>query len=190
MNWFSGAFAGSLFGAARRIFDALLAPASRARADWERQYVAAEAAVAAQLQQLEEHARASYRALTVAELTRLHSQSKQAADLAYGALKLAQSALDAMGTSIVETARQRQALERRARTLRGAAHASVQREINGLHQLRDAHLVPDKDRVKRQRNLLRAELDRLNRRTGELRDQRNRLRPVAGHARREIRGNG
>jgi cold shock CspA family protein len=190
MSWFSGAFANSLFGAARRIFDAFLAPVSRARADWERQYVTADAAVATQLRQMEAHAQANYRALTVAELTMLHSQSKQAADLAYDALKLAQSALDAMGTSIVETARQRQALERHARTVYGAARASLQREINSLHQLRDIHLVSDKDRVKRQRDLLRAEVTRLNLRTGELRDHRDRLRDAAGYGRRELGGNG
>jgi cold shock CspA family protein len=194
MSWFSGSFADTLFGTARRIFDALLAPVSRARADWERQYVAADAAVAAQLRQIEARARSSYRALTLAEVTMMHSQSKQAADLAYGALKLARSALDAMGKSIVETARQRQALERHARTVRGAARASLQREINSLHQLRDVHLVPDKDRVKRQRDLLQAEVTRLNMRTGELRDYRDRLirttEMTAGYSRREVSGSG
>jgi hypothetical protein len=180
MSWFSGSFASTLFGAARGIFDAFLAPASRARADWERQYVSANAAVANQLRQIEVQAQSSYRFLTITELTMMHSQSKQAADLAYGALKLAQSALDAMGTSIVETARQRQALERQARTVRGAARASLQREINSLHQLRDVHLVPDKDRVKRQRDLLRSEVTRLNRRTGELRDYRDSVRHPRG----------
>jgi len=176
MTWFSGSFANTLFGTARRIFDAFLAPASRARSEWERQYVAANTAVADQLRQIEVQAQSSYRRLGLAELTMLHSQSKQAADLAYGALKLAQSALDAMGTSIVETARHRQALEREARTARGAAKAALQREINGLHQLRDVHLIPDKDRVKRQRDLLRKEVTRLNVRTGELRDYRDSVR--------------
>ena len=183
MSWFSGSFASTLFGAARVIFDALLTPASRARSDWERQYVSANAAVANQLRQIEVQAQSSYRFLTVTELTMMHSQSKQAADLADGALKQAQSALDAMGTSMVETARQRQALERQARTVSGAERARLEREINSLHQLRDVHLVPDKDRLKRQRDLLRSEVTRLNKRTGELRDHRDSLRQQRGLSR-------
>lgn len=103
MSWFSGSFANALFGAARKIFDTVLAPASRARAEWEQKYVEAEAAVANLLWQLETQAQVSYRSLTIAEVTSLHGQSKRAADLAYAALKLAQTALDAMGESIVET---------------------------------------------------------------------------------------
>ena len=143
----------------------------------------ANAAVANQLRQIEVQAQSSYRFLSVTELTMMHSQSKQAADLADGALKQAQSALDAMGTSMVETARQRQALERQARTVSGAERASLEREINSLHQLRDVHLVPDKDRLKRQRDLLRSEVTRLNRRAGELRDHRDSLRQQRGLSR-------
>lgn len=180
MTWFSGSFASTLFGTARRIFDAFLAPASHARSEWERQYVTANAAVADQLRQIEVQAQSRYRRLNLAELTMLHNQSRQAADLACGALTLAQGALDALGTSIVETARHRQALEREAGTVPGAAGSALQREINSLRQLRDVHLIPDKNRVKRQRDLLRKQVARLNVRTGELGDYRNSLRNAGG----------
>jgi cold shock CspA family protein len=173
MTWFSGSFADKLFGAARRIFDSVLGPAVRARADWERQYITAEAAIAEQHRAIDIRISDHNRTLSLAEITALHSQSKYAADLAHGALLLARRSLDALGLSIVETARQRQALERRAASAWGATRATLQHEINSLHQLRDIYLIPDKDRVKAERDRLLSEVRRLNKRTAEFRDIKN-----------------
>lgn len=173
MTWFSGSFSDKLFGAARRIFDSLLGPAVRARADWQQQYVVAEAAIAAQHRAIDIRVSDHNRNLSLAEITALHSQSKYAADLAHDALQLARCSLDALGLSIVETARQRQALERRAASSKGTARVMLQREINSLHQLRDTYLIPDKDRVKAERDRLLSEVRRLNKRTAEFRDIRN-----------------
>jgi cold shock CspA family protein len=170
MSWFLGSFADRLFGAARSIFERFLAPAKQARADWQHQYAAAETAIIAQIDYIDSKVQAHYQSLSLAEATALHSQSVQAADLAHQAFKLAHRALDALGESIIETARQRKALERRARTAHGVVRMELQREIDSLHQLRDLYLVPDKDRVKAEKNRLLAEVRRLNMKTAQLRD--------------------
>ena len=100
----------------------------------------------------------------------LHRQSVQAADLAHNAFKLAHQALDALGASIVETARQRKQLELRARTTSGFARRELQMEIDSLHQMRDLYLVPDKNRVKAEKNRLLAEVRQLNIKTAQLRE--------------------
>lgn len=170
MSWFGAAFADALVGAARRIFDRVLAPARRARQDWQTQYVVAERAVAQQRMVVEQRIVQSQRTLTLAEATVLHRQSAQAADLAHEAFKMAHLALDALGESIVETAKQRKMLEQRARGSTGLTRREYQAEIDSLHRLRDQFLVPDKDRVKAEKNRLLAEVRRLNSATAQLRE--------------------
>jgi cold shock CspA family protein len=170
MSWFLGSFADRLFGAARSIYERFLSPAKQARADWQQQYAMAETAIIAQVDYIDRKVQAHYRSLSLAEATALHSQSVQAADLAHDAFKLAHRVLDALGESIIETARQRKALEKRARTAHGTARMELQREIDSLHQLRDRYLVPDKDRVKAEKDRLLADVRRLNMKTAQLRD--------------------
>jgi cold shock CspA family protein len=172
MSWFHGSFADRLFGAARGIFDTILAPAQRSRAEWQDRYVAAEAAIAQQIRVIENQVQDRRGMLTFAEVTVLHRQSVQAADMAHETFTLARQSLDALGQSIVETARQRKALERRVCTARGRVRADLQREIDGLHRLRDVYLIPDKDRVKAEKNRLLAEVRRLNVRTAQLKQIR------------------
>src|SRR4051812_42022201 len=110
MSWWGSRFADTLSGLARNVFDRLLRPASDARDRWVEEYQAATDAVEIQIQNVTSYAQAAAVRLNEAQLAVMHRQSVEAANLAYAAFHQAQTVLDALGMTIVETAKMRNAL--------------------------------------------------------------------------------
>jgi hypothetical protein len=101
----------------------------------------------------------------------LHRTSAELADHTYKNLNGARKTLDAMGNAIVETAQKRKEFEQRKRQAPNQEREQLEKEILSLHKLRDEILIPDKDKVKGERDQLLAKVQTLNKQTAELRDK-------------------
>ncbi len=148
--------------------DVLLGKVEAGRQQWSHEYAEVHASLARQNARLDAALGRDAVPLTYQDLSLLHRQSAEQADLAHAAFASAQRVLDALGESIVETAKQRKTLERRVLDAKGFERRQLEESIEGLHRLRDQHLVPEKDRIKADKKRLLAELRRLNRQTAEL----------------------
>jgi transposase-like protein len=175
MWWLVSAIAG-IFGVAKAILDALRRQAAKERKQWEDSH----RRIAVELEKVEREVaqenRRPKRSGDVQRLATLHRKSANLADDAYKALQGARTTLDALGEAIVKTAVERQAIEQRKRSAPPADKASMEQEIVSLHKLRDEILVPDKDKVKADRDDLKRKLDTLNMATGQLRRELDALR--------------
>ena len=95
--------------------------------------------------------------------------------------------LDAMGNAIVNAAKQRKILQQKKREVSFSEKSKIQEEIDGLHELRDDVLIPDKDIVKEQRDSLLRKVRELNKQTAQLRDLKANLRSKQRQHRKSIK---
>lgn len=160
-------------GTASRLLTNLVGRAGTERDRWASEYQAISQQAEALNRSIELQVANNQEAVTYARASQLHRESIQVADSAHAAFRNAHAALDALSEAIVETAKQRKRLEDlKRRTASTLERQALQAEIEDMHRLRDEILIPDKDRVKAQKNHLLAEVRRLNMRTAGLRDIR------------------
>lgn len=171
MWWVLSAIAG-IFGAAQVILDALRKEAARERQQWENDYKKREAEIQKAQREIESTlSKKFWGRPNVKELELLRATSAKLADLTYKDLTGARKTLDAMGNAIVQTARKRKEFEEQKRHAPPQKREQLEKEIRSLHKLRDEMLIPDKDKVKGERDHLLAKVQMLNRQTAQLRDR-------------------
>lgn len=170
MWWIVGLAIVGIFGIAQVILDSLREEVARERKQWEESYQTLEAEVRQYQRLLDQKLKVTQSAYNCQELIDLHHVSTKAANSTYSLLEGSRKTLDAMGRAIVNAAKQRKQLERRKRNAWPWEAAKLEKEIRSLHKLRDEILIPDKDKVKAQRNRLLGEVRRLNKQTAQLRD--------------------
>lgn len=190
MWWIIGLVIAGIFGIAQKILESLQQEVAVERKRWEDSYQQVEREVQQQQRIIEQKLRTSIELLQYQEVASLHSASIKLADTTHSLLQGSRKTLDAMGRAIVETAKQRKALEQRKRES-FFGRGELEKQILALHKLRDEILVPDKDKVKAQRDRLLYEVQRLNRQTAELRElkkqisERNQRVALIAHQERE-----
>ncbi|HOC16535.1 MAG TPA: DUF1566 domain-containing protein [Bacteroidales bacterium] len=174
MWWIIGKIISGIIGVAAEILKRLQQEVSVERQRWEDSYSQLCEEIINQQQIIERKLGENKDQLTYKELSNLHSASIKSADTVYSMLKDARKTLDCMGQAIVDTAIERKALEQKKR---GAFFkGGLEQQIVSLHKLRDEILIPDKDKVKAQRDKLSKEVTKLNQQTAILRDLKNKLR--------------
>lgn len=167
-------FARGLAGIASSLLDHLQRRAGRQRDEWAAKNQSLAGEVDRLNRTIEQEFAFAYGNLDYARARVLHSEAVALANTAHDAFATAQAVLDALGETIVQTAIQRRQLEQRKRSSRSQLdRASLQREIDDMHRLRDEYLIPDKDRVKAEKNRLLEQVRVLNRRAGQLREVRS-----------------
>lgn len=176
MKWWVKVAIIGIFGIANGFLEALRREVARERQQWEADYNRLEALVLQYQRDISQERRKSKKATDIARLTVLHRSSRQLADQTYQTLEGARRTLDAMGNTIVQIAQSRKELELRKRSAPFHQKPELEKEIMSLHKLRDEILIPDKDKVKAQRDHLSAQLRMLNMETGHLRDEIDALR--------------
>jgi cold shock protein len=175
MWWIIGLVIAGIYGIAQKILESLQQEVAVERKRWEDTYQQVEKEVQQQQKIIEQKLQISISHLQYQEIAGLHSASIKIANTTYELLQGARKTLDAMGRAIVETAKQRKVLEnRKHQAIFG--WGDMEKQIIALHKLRDDILIPDKDKVKAQRDHLLQEVHVLNQQTAELRDLKNRLR--------------
>jgi len=163
----------SLTGTANRLLSNLVGRAGAQRDRWAAEYRELSQQADSIHRQIDLQIQSHNETISYSSAWQLHRDSVRIADSAHAAFRNAHAALDALSETIVETAKQRKSLENRKRASASALERrSLQSEIDDMHRLRDEILIPDKDRVKAQKNRLLADVRRLNQRTAELRDLR------------------
>jgi len=170
MWWIIGLVIAGIFGIAQAILDSLRKEVSVERQRWETSYRQVEQEVLKYQRLLDQELRAVQHIYDFKKLTELHYASFQVANSTHDLFNDAWKTLDAMGRAIVNAAKQRKILEQRKRNAWPWERSQYEREIQSLHKLRDEILIPDKDRVKADRNRLLSEVQRLNKQTAMLRD--------------------
>lgn len=170
MWWILGLLIAGIFGVAQLILDSLRSEVAVERQRWETSFKQTEAEVLKYQRLLDEQLVVAQWTRDFAKLSDLHHASQRVADATHGLLGDARKTLDAMGRAIVNAAQQRKVLEQRKRGAWFWEAGQLEKEIQSLHTLRDEILVPDKDRVKAERDHLHQEVTRLNQQTAMLRD--------------------
>lgn len=165
-----------LIGIANSILRDLQYEVASKRERWENQYEELEQEVVAQQLVLEDEIFSAQEDVSFHEIRALHSQSVELADRVYSLLGDSRETLDAMGNAIVDAAKQRKILQQRRKEVAYGDRQSIQDEIEGLIELRDDILIPDKDTVKEQRNSLLQKVQSLNKQTAMLRDMKEEIR--------------
>lgn len=175
MWWIVGLVISGLFGIAQGILETLQKEVAVERKRWEDSYYQFQSLVEEQNRVIEQKIQTNRNHLTYKEVSALYHSSIKAADRTYALLQDCRKTLDAMGNAIVQAARQRKELEARKRNAWPWEKNGLEKQIRSLHLLRDDILIPDKNKVKFQRDTLLGEVRRLNRQTAELRDMRKSL---------------
>jgi len=165
-----------LYGIAYSILQDLQYEVAAKRERWENLYESLEREVEEQQDLLEEEIERTEKYVSFKQISLLHSQSIELADRVYSLLEDSRETLNAMGNAIVNAAKQRKILQQKKREASYSEKASIQEEIDGLIELRDDILIPDKDTVKEQRNSLLRKVKELNKQTAQLRELKNGLR--------------
>lgn len=174
MWWLIGLAIVGIFGIAQTILESLQQEVAFERKKWEDNYQQVEKSVKQQQQIIERELQRSIETLQYSQLCSLHSASIKIADTTYGLLQGSRKTLDAMNRAIVEAAKQRKILEvRKHKAVWGGGN--LEKQIIALHRLRDEILIPDKNRVKAQRDTLLQEVHKLNRQTADLRELKKRF---------------
>ena len=169
-------FLDKLSGIAHQLLQGLIGKAGRERDRWARQYLSYETQIAEVHQEIRAASASVSHALSYAQAEVLHSRTVATADSVYASFTIAHKALDAIGETIVETAKQRKRLEIRARSQTGNERRTTENQIKQLQHLRDDILIPDKDRIRDEKNRLLRRVHELNMEAGRLRDLKARIR--------------
>jgi len=175
MWWIVGLVIG-IIGIADEILKSLQQEVAVERKRWEDSYQQVLKEIIRQQSVIEQKLRENRALLKYAEISDLHSASIKLADLTHSLFEGSRKTLDAMGRAIVNTAVQRKTLEQRKRSSYLWEKDNFEKQIVSLHKLRDEILIPDKNKVKTQRDNLLAEVRRLNKQTAELRDLKKTIR--------------
>lgn len=171
MWWIIGAIIAGIFGIAQAILDSLRKEVAVERQRWETSYRQVEQEVLKQQRIIEQELRQAQSEHSFQKLFTLYQASRKVADMTHGLLGDARKTLDAMGRAIVGAAQQRKGLEQRKKSTWNPFESSqLEKEIQALHKLRDEILIPDKNRVKADRDRISNEVTRLNQQTALLRD--------------------
>lgn len=166
--WLAIALSLGALGIANAILRRLRETASVERERWEREYEELERKVIHYEEQIRQKIQAARDTVDFHILTQLHYESIQTANLAYGLLKDARVALDAIGVAIRDAGTEKTRLiAEKQRTRNPSRHADLEKEINALIELRN-HLFPDKDTLKAQRDRFHGHVKRLNAQTSAL----------------------
>lgn len=176
-----------LYGIANSILRELQYEVAIKRERWENLYEELEQEVEAQQELLEEEIESAEEDINYKQISLLHSQSIELADRVYSLLNDSRETLDAMGNAIVNAAKQRKILQQRNREAPYDEKNAIQEEIDGLYELRDDVLIPDKDIVKEQRDSLLRKVRKLNKQTAQLRDLKADLRSEQRQHRKSIK---
>lgn len=176
MWWVIGFVIGGIIGIANEILKSLQKEVAVERKRWEDSYQQTLQEVRKQQSYIEKQIKTNQNILKYKELSVLHSASIKIADTTYNLLQGARKTLDAMGRAIVNTAKQRKHLEQRKRQASFWGKGDLEKQIVSLQKLRDQILIPDKDKVKTQRDRLSSEVKKLNKQTAELRDLKEIIR--------------
>lgn len=172
-----GAVIGGIIGIAAEILKLLQQAVAVERRRWEDSYVKVHQEIINQQALIEQKLQDGKLILKYQEITNLHSASIKLADATYSLLDDSRKTLDAMGQAIVNTAIQRKTFEKKKRdAFLKFSKRSIQQEIVSLQKLRDEILIPDKDKVKSQRDILLTEVRKLNQQTAELRDLKKEIK--------------
>lgn len=170
MWWIIGLIIAGIVGIANAILESLRKEVAVERQRWETTYHQVEAQVRQYQQLLDEQLYTAQYTYEFSKLTNLHHASMRVADATHTLFDDARRTLDAMGRAIVSAAQQRKQLEQRKRGAWFWETGRLESEIQSLHKLRDEILVPDKDKVKSERDHLLQEIRQLNQQTAALRD--------------------
>ena len=171
MWWIIGFIIAGIYGIAQTILDSLRQEVAVERQKWETSYRRIEQDVISQQRMLAHELQKAQDENSFERLRNLHTTSRKIADVTFDILTGARKTLDAMGRAIVSAAQQRKILEQRKRaTWSPFRSVELEKEIQALHKLRNEVLVPDKDKVKSDRDRINIELKRLNQQTATLRD--------------------
>lgn len=168
MIWWLVVTALGVLGIANAILNRLRQTAAAERQRWERDFRQVENQIKSCDQQIQQKiARAQY-TVDFHVLTQLHFESMKVANQAYGLLKDARIALDAIGQAIKEAGEQRNRLiAEKRRTWNPFRSSQLEQEISALIELRN-QLSPDKDALKAQRDHFLGQVQSLNARTHAL----------------------
>ncbi len=176
MWWVIGFVIGGIIGIANEILKSLQKEVAVERKRWEDSYQQILQEVRKQQSHIEKQIKTNRNILKYKELSVLHSASIKTADTTYNLLQGARKTLDAMGRAIVDTAKQRKLLEQRKRRASFWEKGNLEKQIVSLQKLRDQILIPDKDKVKAQRDRLSSEVKKLNKQTAEIRNLKEIIR--------------
>lgn len=166
--WLIVGVIGGVIGVANRILSNLRNNAAKERQRWANEYQAVERQVQQYDRQIQYKLQEAQHTVDFHVLTNLHFESMKIADHAYGLLIDSRVALDAIGSAIVETGKEKNRLiaEKRS-TWSPSRKNELEQEINALISLSN-QLYPDKDQLKAQRDRFHAQVKQFNDRTHTL----------------------
>lgn len=168
MIWWLVVAALGVLGIANAILSRLRQSAAVQRERWQRDYQQVQSQIQYYDGQIQAKIAQAKYSVDFRVLTQLHFESMKVADQAYGLLKDARIALDAIGQAIKEAGEQKNRLiaEKRG-TWNPVKSSQLEQEISALIELRN-QLFPDKDALKAQRDHFYTQVQSLNARTHAL----------------------